>query len=112
MKLRGPPIGIEGELICVDWAAKTLQHSLTQHAAEHSQTPAIDPDSAPAKFPNPTSFSLNSTTTTSVSPFCCCHRAQSTATTPHTVKMAAFIKAINAKIRSNKYSDYICSTRT
>ncbi|KAL1871886.1 Small nuclear ribonucleoprotein-associated protein B [Diaporthe australafricana] len=24
--------------------------------------------------------------------------------------MAAFVKAINAKIRSNKYTDYICST--
>lgn len=29
---------------------------------------------------------------------------------PHT--MAAAIKALNAKIRSNKYTDYICSTRT
>lgn len=28
-----------------------------------------------------------------------------------TFKMAAFVKAINAKIRSNKYTDYICSTR-
>jgi hypothetical protein len=26
--------------------------------------------------------------------------------------MAAAIKALNAKIRSNKYSDYFCSTRT
>ena len=26
--------------------------------------------------------------------------------------MAAAIKALNAKIRSNKYTDYICSTRT
>lgn len=26
--------------------------------------------------------------------------------------MAAFFKAVNAKIRSNKYTDYICSTRT
>lgn len=26
--------------------------------------------------------------------------------------MAAAIKALNAKIRSNKYADYICSTRT
>jgi hypothetical protein len=28
------------------------------------------------------------------------------------VKMAAAIKALNAKIRSNKYTDYFCSTRT
>lgn len=112
MKLRGAPIGIEGELIWLTGPPRPCStHSLTQHAAEHSQTPAIDPDSAPAKFPNPTSFSLNSTTTSSVIPSCCCHRAQSTAPTP-TVKMAAFIKAINAKIRSNKYTDYICSTRT
>lgn len=33
-------------------------------------------------------------------------------TTRITVKMAAFVKAINAKIRSNPVSDYICSTRT
>lgn len=26
--------------------------------------------------------------------------------------MAAAIKALNAKIRSNKYTDYFCSTRT
>jgi hypothetical protein len=26
--------------------------------------------------------------------------------------MAAAIKALNAKIRSNKYADYFCSTRT
>lgn len=95
----------------VDWTAKTLQHSPSLQS-EHSN-PGNRPDSAPAKFPNPTSFSqpnpLN--TTTSVIPSCCCHRAQSTASNP-TVKMAAFIKAINAKIRSNKYTDYICSTRT
>ncbi len=27
------------------------------------------------------------------------------------VKMAAFVKAINAKIRSNPVTDYVCSTR-
>ena len=32
--------------------------------------------------------------------------------TPATVTMAAAIKAINAKIRSNKVLDYVCSTRT
>lgn len=26
--------------------------------------------------------------------------------------MAALVKSINARIRSNKYTDYICSTRT
>jgi hypothetical protein len=26
--------------------------------------------------------------------------------------MAAAIKALNAKIRANKYADYFCSTRT
>lgn len=29
-----------------------------------------------------------------------------------TTNMAAFIKAVNAKIRSNPVTDYICSTRT
>ena len=29
----------------------------------------------------------------------------------NTVKMAAFVKAINAKIRSNPVLDYVCSTR-
>jgi hypothetical protein len=29
-----------------------------------------------------------------------------------TFAMAAAIKALNAKIRSNKYTDYVCSTRT
>lgn len=31
---------------------------------------------------------------------------------PAFVAMAAAIKAINAKIRSNKVADYVCSTRT
>lgn len=30
---------------------------------------------------------------------------------PSPVAMAAAIKALNAKIRSNKYTDYFCSTR-
>lgn len=105
VKLRGAPIGIEEELIWLTGSPRPCSsRSLTQLAAS-----IPTPDSAPAKFPNPTSFSLN--TSTSVIPFSCCHRAQSTASTP-TVKMAAFVKAINAKIRSNKYTDYICSTRT
>lgn len=33
-------------------------------------------------------------------------------TDPRLFKMAAIIKAANAKIRSNPVSDYICSTRT
>jgi hypothetical protein len=33
-------------------------------------------------------------------------------TDPGLFKMAAIIKAANAKIRSNPVSDYICSTRT
>lgn len=32
-------------------------------------------------------------------------------TDPEYFAMAAAIKALNAKIRSNKYTDYICSTR-
>lgn len=110
MKLRGAPIGIEEELIWLTGPPRPCSiRSLTQHAAEHSQTPAIDPDSAPAKFPNPTSFSLS---TPPPPPSFPPAAATGLKQQHQTVKMAAFIKAINAKIRSNKYTDYICSTRT
>lgn len=66
----------------VDRVAKTLQHSHSLSCSGHSN-PGNRPDSVPAKFPNPTSFSLNTTTTISVTPSCCCHRAQSTAPNPH-----------------------------
>ena len=39
-------------------------------------------------------------------------RIQSPVITPSNFTMAAVIKAINAKIRSNSVLDYVCSTRT
>ena len=115
VRLRGAPIGIEAELIWLTWAAKTLP--LSRSVQRGIPPPAIAPIARPPNFQiqhhlrsqtfPPLNYHSPPSTLLPAAATGLIRQRQSP-----TVKMAAFIKAINAKIRSNKYTDYICSTRT